>query len=366
MQVRELLHILNEIAPLSLAEDYDNVGMLLGNEDTEIKGMLLGLDLTEDIIDEANNVQANVIITHHPFIFNPIKRIDTREKTGRIIEKLIRGDICAIAMHTNMDKASNGLNDYLAEIAGIQNVKVLEDESQCYCVSVYVPREKAQAVKEAMFLAGAGSIGNYQDCAFETQGIGQFEPKFGAHPSEGHLGTLEKVEETKIEVYCDAHILGAVVYAMMEVHPYEKPVYYAFKSKGISEYGFGRYGELSGPISLGEYCRKLEDSLNIKIRYIGDSSSIIRTVGVCSGAGSGMYDLGAKLGLDAFITGDIKHNITVDARGSSTALIDAGHFGTEVIFKNILNRHLQTRLNELQYSVNIINSQMEKSPWSYV
>lgn len=366
MLTKDLMRILNAIAPFSMAEEYDNPGLIVGNLDTEIRGILLALDLTEDVIKEAESKDANVIITHHPFIFNPIKKIDTSSRDGRIISSLISKNICSVAMHTNMDKARNGLNDYLCEVTGIKNVKILEDDTQCCCVCVYVPKGNAEDVKSAMFAAGAGSVGGYRGCAFETDGIGQFEPLEGAKPFIGEVGGIETVDETKIEVYCDVYRLGAVIYAMVEAHPYEQPVYYAFKSKAYGEYGFGRYGELDEETSLNNFCKKLINVLGKDVRFTGDPEKRIRTVGVCSGAGGDMYKTASALGLDAFITGDVKHNVSVEASRSNTALIDAGHYGTEAIFKNIMGRHLQNWFNELQYSVNIIYSEVEKSPWNYV
>lgn len=367
MQAKELMNILDSIAPLSLAEEYDNPGLIVGRKDKEIRSILLGLDLTSDLLKEAGDIKADAIITHHPFIFHSIKKIDTGSYEGRILSGLIKNDMAYIGMHTNVDKCKDGLNDYLAELVGIRNVKLLEDETECYQISVYVPKEDADAVKNAMFSAGAGSLGNYRNCSFESDGLGQFKPVDGARPYIGKEGKTERVDETKVEVYCDPSRLGRVIYAMVEAHPYEQPVYYALKSKGCGEYGFGRYGELEKEMTLEDYCRFVKKALDLSVlEYTGDKNKKVRTAGVCSGAGGDMYNIAVKLGLDAFITGDIKHNIGVLASQCGTALINGGHYGTEAIFKKLMLRHLQNRFDELKYNVNIIYSKVEKSPWSYV
>lgn len=367
MQIKELMNILEDIAPVSLAESYDNPGLLVGGEDSTVKTILIALDLTEAILKEAVEKGVDAIITHHPIIFHPVKSINTGFVEGRILRGLIKNDINYIAMHTNMDKCKGGLNDYLAELAGIKSAKVMEDETECCQISVYVPGTYAQVVKSAMFDAGAGLVGDYKGCVFETSGTGEFEPMEGAIPFTGQVGKTERAEEVKLEVYCDTYRLGKVICAMRSAHPYERPVYYAFKSRSYGEYGFGRHGELEKAMSLKEYCAFIKDALNLPfLEYIGDEKKMIKTVGVCSGAGGDMYETAVKMGLDAFITGDIKHNVAVFASGNDTALINAGHYGTEVIFKNILSSHLQNRFNELKCSVNIIYSQVEKSPWSYV
>lgn len=367
MQVRELMEVLESIAPLSMAESYDNPGLIVGSGNSDVSGILVALDLSMDVINEAKDNNANVIITHHPLIFHAIKRIDTRSNEGKMISELIKNDMSYIAMHTNVDKCRFGLNDYLADVVGIQNLKILEDMTESYQVSVYVPKGNVEDVKNAMFDAGAGSIGGYRGCSFSMGGLGQFEPLVGAKPYLGEEGKIEQVDETKLEVYCDAHKLSKVIYAMVEAHPYEKPVYYAVKSKSYGEYGFGRYGELDEEMTLKQYCEYVKEKLNMPVlEFVGDENKKVRTVGVCSGAGGDMYALASALGLDAFITGDIKHNVAVLASQSTTALINGGHYGTETIFKKFMSDRLQNSFNELQWSVNIICSEAEKSPWSYV
>ena len=247
MKLRNLIDKIESKYPTNLAYDWDNVGLLVGDAEEEIDKVLVCLEANEAIVEEAINNNVNLIVTHHPFIFGKMRKITTSDFKGKLIHKLIKNNIAVYSMHTNFDIAFDGLNDYFMEVMGFEDSKILDvtNTETLYKIVVYVPKTHEDKVREALGKSGAGHIGNYSDCTFNTDGKGTFRPLEGTNPFIGEFDKLEVVDEVKIETIVPQRILGGVISAMIKAHPYEEVAYdlYKLENKG-SAVGLGRIAAL--------------------------------------------------------------------------------------------------------------------------
>ena len=266
MKLNNLVKKIENKYPLNLAYNWDNVGLIVGDFDNDIKRILVTLEANESIIEEAIENKIDLIVTHHPFIFKKINKINTKDLKGRLIHKLIKNDIALYSMHTNFDIAIDGLNDYFMEIMGFKNTKILDvtHSDTLYKIAVYVPVSHEIIVREALGEAGAGYIGNYSHCTFNTQGIGTFKPENDANPFIGTVGEIESVKEVKIETIVPSKLLQKTIDNMIKSHPYEEVAYdvYKLENKGESV-GLGRYVLLNDKISLQDLCEEIKLKLNM-------------------------------------------------------------------------------------------------------
>ena len=362
MKLNDLIKQIEKKYPLSLAYDWDNVGLLVGDFESEIKKVLVTLEANENVIDEAIENNVDLIVTHHPFIFKKINKINTRDLKGRLIHKLIKNDIALYSMHTNFDIAFDGLNDYFMEIMGFKNTKILDvtNSQTLYKLAVYVPKTHELVLREALGEAGAGYIGNYSHCTFNTQGIGTFKPDENTNPFIGTVGQIEEVEEVKIETIVPQSILQKTIDKMLKAHPYEEVAYdiYKLENKGESV-GLGRYASLDVQTNLQALCEKIKLKLNMNhIRVVGDLNTKIKKVAVVTGAGSDMVRLAKSKNCDVIITGDVKYHEAQDALDMGMTIVDCGHFDTEDIFKDVMKRFLDS-----VEGVEIIRSEINLNPF---
>ncbi len=345
--VNDIYNAVDEIAPFRYAEKSDNSGLIIGNKKSTCKKVLLCLDITDKMIDKAIKMGADVIISHHPVIFNPLKSISS----DSIYAKLIKHNISAICAHTNLDMAKGGINDLIAEKL---NVKVITEcietayEIPYYQIAVFVPVENIEQVYQAMTKAGAGTLGNYSGCAFYTEGTGTFLPLEGSHAYVGEVGKRESVREARIEMILPQSKRFDVIQAMLDSHPYEKPAYNLSKNYAIMEQiGFGKIGELETEMSAKDFAEFLKKTFdNPCIRY-NDTGKMIKKVAFCSGSGGSLLNYVIASGADAFVTGDVKHDQFVDADNAGLAVFDAGHFYTENIVLESLKNTLSGKFPEL-------------------
>ena len=273
MKLKSLIKKIEAKYPTNLAYDWDNVGLLVGDAEEEIDKVLVCLEANEAIVEEAINNNVNLIVTHHPFIFGKMKKITTSDFKGKLIHKLIKNNIAVYSMHTNFDIAFDGLNDYFMEVMGFENSKILDvtNTETLYKIVVYVPKTHEDKVREALGKSGAGHIGNYSDCTFNTDGKGTFRPLEGTNPFIGELDKLEVVDEVKIETIVPQRILGGVISAMIKAHPYEEVAYdlYKLENKG-SAVGLGRIAALKESMSLKELSMMIKEKLNMDaLRVVG-------------------------------------------------------------------------------------------------
>ncbi len=368
--LQQIISLMAQKAPHSEAMDWDNVGLQVGDYNSEINKILVALDINEEVIEEAVNKETDLIITHHPLLFNGIDNIHNQTAKGRILMKAIKNDIAIYSAHTNMDIAKKGLNDYLADKLGIIDTEVLskENEKKHYKLAVYVPKENAEVIKEAMFKKGAGQIGNYSKTSFSSEGVGTFLPGENSNPHLGKKGEIKKVDEMKIETIVPQNKVNNVIKAMLKTHPYEEVAYDVYEMPLQSDYdGIGRVGYLKDSISLKAYSERIKTTLNIdKLKVRGNLKDKIKKVALCSGAGADFISLASSKGADLYITGDVKYHEAQLAEELKINLIDAGHFETEVIFKEMIFKYLQDKIEKNNMQVELVMSEIVTNPWQYL
>lgn len=352
-----IVEAMDKFAPRYLAEDWDNVGLLIGNPSQEIHKVLTCLDVTEQIIDKAIAENYNMIISHHPFLFRGIKRIATDKPQGRMLQKILSHNIAIFATHTNLDTTFGGVNDILAEKLGLIDLQPLtiSYREEIVKLNVNVPADYAEAVREAIAKAGAGFIDNYSDCSFYYSGTGCFKPLNNANPFIGQHGQLAKVEETRIETIMPAKIQNRIIKAMLKAHPYEVPAYEIIPIHNVfKENGLGRIGKLNEPISLIDFAQNIKQNLpGDTFRFVKGNDKLVKKVALCSGAGIDFLDKAHMKGADTYVTGDVKYHEAQHAQELGINLIDAGHFGTELPVVESLAHYLQAENTANKWNIEI-------------
>lgn len=329
---RDLISFMEKRYPLELQEDFDNSGFLVGDVDKIINKVLICLDVNLKVIEEAWEYGAEIIISHHPLIFTPLKHITSSDETGRCIMELIKRNIALYSSHTCFDNARGGMNDILADMMGLKNVKVLCNDhmEKLYKIAVFVPESHENQVRSAMLDAGAGYIGNYSHCSFNTRGTGTFLPLEGTSPYIGTKGRLERVNEVKIETIVKENMLDDVIKSMLHAHPYEEPAYDIYPLKNSLPNGTGRYGYLKEKCTLKELSERAKDVFGAPfVNVAGDEEKLVNKVAIVGGAGMDFARDATRKGCDVLITGDVKHHEAIDAAAMGLFVIDAGHYYTE-------------------------------------
>ncbi len=337
MLVSDIIKILEEFAPLSLQENYDNSGLLIGSKNSIITGILLTIDITEDVVNEAIDNNCNFIISHHPLIFKPIKRLTNENETQRSIVKLIKNDIAVYSAHTNLDNVIEGVNAKIADKLGLINRSVLLPMSdRLLKLITYVPKLHAVSVRNAIFEAGAGNIGNYDSCSFAVEGFGTFKANDLAQPFVGEANKLHTEPEIKLEVILPEYVKSQVIDTLFKSHPYEEPAYDLIPLQNTSNrLGAGLVGELENEMDELEFLNKLKEVFNCKtVRHTNLLAKKIKHVALCGGSGSFLLRNAILSGADIFISGDFKYHEFFDAE-NRILIADLGHFETEQYTKHI-------------------------------
>lgn len=361
---------IEQLAPRRLAEEWDNVGLLVGSPSHKVDRVLVALDVTDAIIDYAIKEDVQMIVAHHPFLFRPMKQLRTDWAQGAMIEKLIKNDIAVYAAHTNLDIAEGGVNDVLAERIGLTEIETLTVTSRQNLVKlvVFVPKESAEDVRSAIAKAGAGWIGEYSDCAFMADGTGVFMPREGTNPYIGQEGRLERVQEVRIETIMPEEIERRVVRTMLRAHPYEEAAYdiYPLKNTG-REYGLGRIGVLPEEMMLGAVIDRIKDALGApSIKFTGSPEQLVRKVAVCGGSGSDLIPRAAMRGADLLLTADVKYHDGQKADENNIAVADAGHYYTEAVVVPVLADYLRSQMASSKRKADIITADgVEKDVFSF-
>ena len=333
-KVADIVGIINKIAPMSLAESWDNPGLQVGDPAAEVTRVMVALDPAPDVIDSALASSCQLLVTHHPLIFKPIKSLSAATSNGAAIQKSIRGGLSIVCLHTNYDIAGDGLNDLLAAKIGLSSCVPLKVTSISEVVKlvVFVPVDQLEQLRTAL-LPFAANLGGYRDCSFAANGVGTFTPLDGAKPFTGMVGALSRVSEERLELLILRESLPRAVKSLLSAHPYEEPAFdvYPLLNEG-EKFGLGRIGYLPEPLALSEYAAQLRTALNAPmLRFVGDPSARISKVALCSGSGASLLHNAARSGADVLVTGDVKYHEARDAEDLGLALIDAGHFPTEII-----------------------------------
>lgn len=343
MTVADVLEAVHAAAPAGQAADWDAVGLHVGDPSAAVTRVLVALDLTPAVVAEAASLGAEVVLTHHPLLFTPPKRVTTNDAVGAIVWSLARHGIAAIAAHTNLDAATDGVSVALADQLGLDDVRILAPLPEALVkITTYVPHADADAVRAAMAHAGAGQIGAYQGCSFSTHGEGRFTPLDGAAPAVGAVGTPEVVSEARVEAVVPRWRADAVRHAIAEAHPYEEPATeVAPLLGGAAREGFGAIGTLPQPEGLATFllrvCERLEQP---SLRYAGRDETRVSRVAVCGGSGLSFLPSALAAGADAYVTADVTYHRWFEALGPQgdprLVLVDAGHYETERVAEHLL------------------------------
>lgn len=365
-KISDILGIINKLAPSALAEEWDNVGLMVGDSTRAVSRIMVALDGTREAVDAAIDSGCQLLLTHHPLLFRPLKRISANDPTGATVLRAISGGLAVISLHTNYDIADGGMNDLLAKrlgISGVQPLSVTASE-ELVKLAVFVPQGHEEEVSEALFRF-SGTIGNYRDCSFRCGGTGTFRPVGGARPFLGAVGTREEVVETRIEVLLRKGMVSSAVSALMKAHPYEEPAFdlYPLLNQGATQ-GLGRIGYLAEETTLVSFADAVKGGLGLAgVRIVGDGGRGVRKVALCGGSGMSLLRDAHRQGADVFVTGDVKYHEARDAEALGIALIDAGHFGTEVIMVSSVADRLAGDLALKGFEADVVAFNGERDPF---
>ncbi len=334
---------LAQVAPPALAESYDNVGLLVGEDSNMVREVMTCLDVTEEVVDEAILTKCNLIVSHHPLIFKGLKRLNGNNATERTLLKAIRNNIGIIACHTNLDNTFNGVSIQLAHRLGLQSPKVLQPMSgQLGQMAVFIPNQSVEAVLAAAFEAGAGHVGLYDQCAFRVNGVGSYRPLAGSNPVDGKINQLSIGPETKVEFIYPNYLQDAILRAVKSVHPYEEVAYNTFTmTNKWEQVGAGAIGLLPEPMTLVDFLDQVKSCLGITHLKYTDLDRQVQRIAVGGGTCSFLIDPAKRAGADVLVTADIKYHEWFEADGQ-IAIVDIGHYESEIH----TNKHLASLLSE--------------------
>jgi len=362
MQIREIIKTIEKFAPPKIAWEKDNVGLQVGNPDNEIKKVFLTLDLNHQALKTAIKNKCNFIITHHPLIFNSLKKLNfSNDEKSLLLQTIIKHDLTVFSVHTNLDFAKDGVSFQLAKQIGLSKIDFLEKNiSSKLKLVTFLPENYADIVLSELFNAGAGNIGEYSNCSFKTNGKGSFIGSDKSNPKIGTKGNFEIVNEVRIEVVFDSWNIKKIENTLLKFHPYETPAFDIYKLENPNDkYGFGAVGELPKSMSSNEFLAHIKKNLLLdNFRYTIGRSKNIKKVAVCGGSGAELLARALTNNCDAFITSDIKYHVFQDAE-NKILLIDAGHFETEVFGLNVLFKLLKENFGE---KIEIILNKKSTSP----
>ncbi len=331
MLLKEVVRALEELAPLRLQESYDNSGLLVGDPQSNVSGALICLDCTEAIVEEAIARGCNLVVAHHPIIFSGLKRLTGRNYIERTVIKAIQSGVAIYAIHTNLDNVKHGVNSKIAERLGLSSLRILAPKKdQLLKLEVFVPVDAADGIRSAVFGAGGGHIGNYDECSFASAGDGTFRPLHGANPTLGEQGARHTESEVNLSFIVPLWLKTAVHQAMVQAHPYEEVAHQWIALQNIhQEVGSGMIGELSEPLEISKFLQVVKERMKVKIiRHTELINRPVTRVAVCGGSGSFLLEDAIASGADVFITADFKYHQFFDAEGR-IVIADIGHFESE-------------------------------------
>lgn len=358
MKLGQLTSYLESLAPLAYQEDYDNSGLIVGNPDQEIQQALISLDCVETVVDEAIATNCQVIISHHPIVFKGLKRFNSKTYVERVVEKAIRHNIAIYAIHTNLDNVMNGVNARICQMLGLENCHILAPKGGLLKKLVtYVPLSHAEQVRNALFHAGAGNIGNYSECSFSSEGTGSFKGNENSDPYVGERGERHLEDEVKIETVYPANLESKILMALILAHPYEEVAYDLYNiTNQHQQVGAGMVGELENPIDEEEFLYHVKGQMRAQvIKHTLLTGRPIKKVAVCGGAGSFLLKQAIAAGADIFITADYKYHEFFDAEGK-IVIADIGHFESEQFTQQLLYEIIQKKFSTFAIRLTEINT----------
>ncbi len=346
MTVKEVTDILEDLAPLPYAESFDNVGLLVGNNKTKISGILVTLDTLENVVDEAIANKCNLIVSFHPIIFGGLKKLTGKSYVERVVIKAIQNDIAIYSMHTALDNVPEGVNNKICEILGIKNPKILIPQKETVKkLTTYVPVKDANTLREALFNAGAGNIGNYSHCSFNTNGKGSYKAGEKANPTIGEIGKTHYEEETQLNVTFSKANQARIMKALFSSHPYEEVAYEVITLENTNQnIGIGMIGNLQEPINDIAFLKEVKQKMGAEgIRHSQLLGKKIQKIAVLGGSGAFAIEAAKAAGADILITADIKYHEFYKAEGKMI-IADIGHYESEQFTKNLLVDYLTKKI----------------------
>ncbi len=358
VKVKDIIHILEAIAPLSFQESYDNAGLIVGDSEQEISSVLITIDTTEEVIDEAIKKQANLIISHHPLIFSGLKKLTPENYVERTVIKAIKNNISIYAAHTNIDSVAGGVNSKICEKLGLKNCKILLPRAnELRKLVTFVPLKYAEKVRLAIFNAGAGHIGNYDQCSFNSEGKGTFRAAENTSPFAGNIGKLHYENEVRVETIFPKHLQSEILKALLLAHPYEEVAYDIYPLKNIYEStGTGMIGELKNAVSEITFLKNLKLTFHTKVvRYTNLRNTKIKKIAVCGGSGSHLLNNAIEAKADVFVSSDFKYHQFFLA-DNKILIADIGHYETEQFTKEIFYELLINKFPNFTFYLSEINS----------
>lgn len=356
--IKEVIQQLESFAPLGLQENYDNSGLICGNSENKVSGALLSLDCTEEVIDEAIGKKCNLIISHHPVLFKPISKLTGENYVERSLIKAIKNDISLYAIHTNLDNVKTGVNGKICEKIGLANNRILKPaEGILRKLVTYCPLAYSDKVREALFAAGAGNIGNYDHCSFNTEGTGTFRGNDQSNAFAGKKNKDHREKEMRIECIYRFHDEGRIISALLEVHPYEEVAYDIYKlANKDKSIGAGMLGDLPEAIFLPDFLKILKKTFKTSsIRFTKDIGKPIKKVAVCGGSGAFLIRDAIMSGADVFVTSDLKYHQFFDAE-NQIMLADIGHFESEILATEIIAEILKENFSTFATYFSSVNT----------
>lgn len=362
--IKDVTDYLESLAPRSLQEDYDNSGLITGDANDFVKGILVTLDCTENVVEEAIKQNCNLIVAHHPILFKGLKRLTGQTYVERVIIKAIRSGVAIFAIHTNLDNVITGVNKKIADKIGLENLSILLPKRNTLSKLVtFIPRENAEKVIADLHEAGAGNVGNYKNCSFRIIGEGTYLPTADAKPYQGEINKPEKVNEVRVEVILPTNRESHILSALRKNHPYEEVAYYLSRLENNNqEVGAGIMGELMMPQDPLHFLKDLKTRMNVSvIRHTALTGKKIKKVAVCGGSGSFLLSTAIARGADVFISADFKYHEFFDAEGR-ILIADIGHYESEQFTKELLYEFLKEKFHTFA----IIFSETVTNPISYL
>ncbi|MBF0120560.1 MAG: Nif3-like dinuclear metal center hexameric protein [Desulfobacterales bacterium] len=369
VMVGDVIKLMEQIAPSSIAEEWDNTGLQVGQINWPVHNIWIALDATPQVVESACKENVSLLITHHPLIFKPLKNINFSDPIGRIIYLATLHKLAIFSAHTNLDIVSGGVNDVLANAIGLKNLKVLSKKIRDTHVKLvcYIPVEYEQKILDAIFEKGVGKIGDYTCCSFRNHGIGSFKPGEATNPFKGKSGEIFHADEIRLELVLSNYELNDVISAIKKIHPYETMAYdvYPIKSIDISN-GIGRIGELHERMTLHSLAISIKEKLKLHhIKISGDLELNIEKVAVCSGSGSSLIKDFLKSDAQVYVSSDFKYHDARNIEDSKRGLIDIGHFASESLILKVLSEKLKNLLDKAEYGVFVKDIELEEDPFKF-
>ncbi len=355
---KDITTFLEEVAPLRLQESYDNAGLILGSSNAEIESALITIDVTEEVVDEAIEKNAGMIIAHHPIVFSGLKKITGRNYVERVLLKAIKNDIAIYASHTNFDSITGGVNSKICEKLHLQDCKILQPaEGLLKKLVTFIPEDHAKKVRQAVFNAGAGHIGNYDSCGYNAEGLGSFRGNENTNPFVGEKGKIHFEKEIRFETIFPAYLQGKIIQALLNEHPYEEVAYdiYPLENR-FDKIGAGMVGTLPEEIPETEFLQQLKDTFKTGIiKHTQLKGKPVKKIAVCGGAGSFLLNQAIAAKADVFVTGDFKYHQFFDAE-NKIVIADIGHFESEQFTKELFYELLTKKFPTFAVRLSEVNT----------